>query len=109
MQAKILGDIHARIPMVTLDEQQALKLENAQADERFWSSLHDVQAGNVEGHRALAATVERAVADGQAGMTAAALKRDAAKERRKRLAQGKDVPAEFGKPFTREDAGATLA
>ena len=38
-QAKLLGDIHAKIPMVTLDEQQALKLENAKADERLWESI----------------------------------------------------------------------
>jgi len=28
--------------MPTLDEQQALKIENAKADERFWSGLHDM-------------------------------------------------------------------
>src|SRR5215208_4526979 len=32
-QAKILGDVHTRIPMVTADEQRALQLENAEADE----------------------------------------------------------------------------
>jgi hypothetical protein len=41
MQGKVLGEVHARIPMVTLDAQQALKLENAEADERFWSGLHE--------------------------------------------------------------------
>ena len=39
-QAKVLGDIHARIPMVTLYEMQAHKLGNAEADKRFWTNLH---------------------------------------------------------------------
>lgn len=94
--------------MVTLDEQRALQLENAKADEQFWSSLHDMHAGNVEGHKALAATVERAVADGQAGMADNAEKRDTAKERRERLERGEDVPGGIGKPFTREDAERIL-
>jgi hypothetical protein len=35
-QAAILGAVHARVPMVTLDEQRAVKLENAKADMRLW-------------------------------------------------------------------------
>jgi hypothetical protein len=34
-QAKILGEVHARVPMAMVDGQQSLKLENAQADERL--------------------------------------------------------------------------
>src|ERR1700730_2449595 len=52
-QAKLLGDVHARVPMVTADEQRALQLENAEADERFWSSVQDMNAGTVEGHKQL--------------------------------------------------------
>jgi hypothetical protein len=58
-QAKVLGDVHARIPMVTPDEQQALKLKNARADERFWSNLHGIHAGMVDDRKGLAATAER--------------------------------------------------
>ena len=32
---KIYGALHARIPMVTPDEQRAVQLENASADERL--------------------------------------------------------------------------
>jgi hypothetical protein len=38
-QGKILGAIHARIPMVTIDELRTLQRENAQADEKFWAGL----------------------------------------------------------------------
>jgi len=31
---KVLGEVHARIPMVTADEQRALQMENAEADVR---------------------------------------------------------------------------
>src|SRR5262245_2847905 len=43
-QRKILGEVHARIPMVTPDEQRALQLENARTEERFWSDLHGMHA-----------------------------------------------------------------
>jgi hypothetical protein len=103
-QGKLLGDIHARIPLVTLDEQRALQLRNAEADEQFWTNIHDMHAGTVEGHKGLATTAERKVAEGEAEMAKAASHRDAAKERRERLQRGEDVPGGLGKPLTREDA-----
>lgn len=107
-QAKVLGTIHARIPIVTLDEQRALQLRNAEADEHFWSRIHDMHAGTVEDQKGLASTVERAVAQGQAEMAKAAEARDTAKARRERLERGEDAPDGSGKPFTREDAERIL-
>ncbi len=107
-QAKILGDIHARIPMVTLNQQQALKLENAEAEEQFWTRIHDIHAATVEQHKGLATTVESKVTTGQAEMATAASHRDAAKERRERLQRGEDVPGGLGKPLTWEDAQRIL-
>src|SRR5215208_4795115 len=49
MQGKLLGEVHARVPMVTLDEQRALQLERAEADERFWNGLRDMHQDQVEG------------------------------------------------------------
>ena len=37
-QAKLMGTIHARIPMATVDEIRTLQTETAQSDERFWFS-----------------------------------------------------------------------
>ena len=54
-QGKLRGDIHNRIPMVTPDEQRALQLENAEADERFWASLQDMHQSTVDDHKRLAA------------------------------------------------------
>ena len=55
---KIYGALHARIPMVTPDDQRAIQEENAKDDERFWDTMHDVNVGMVEGHKALIATAE---------------------------------------------------
>jgi hypothetical protein len=42
MQRKIMADVHARIPLGTIDEQRALKLLNAGANEQFWQSMREV-------------------------------------------------------------------
>jgi hypothetical protein len=42
-QGKVLGAVHARIAMVTADEQRALQLENAEADAQFWSNFRDMK------------------------------------------------------------------
>ena len=57
-RGKVLGDIHARIPMVTLDEQRALQLENAQADAKQWSGILDMNVTTVWERQGLAATIE---------------------------------------------------
>jgi hypothetical protein len=90
-QSTILAAIHARIPMVTMEEQQALRIENAESDERFWERMHDMHASGLEDQKGMAAAVERSMGDQQAGLAAAAAKRDAARERRERLQRGEDV------------------
>jgi hypothetical protein len=104
MQGKILGEIHGHIPMVTPDEQRAVQLENAEADARFWADHRDFSEAQVEGHRALAATVETAIAGGQAVATDAGAKAATAKDRVERLKRGEDVPGGLGKPLTWKDA-----
>jgi hypothetical protein len=79
--------------MVTPDEQRSLQVENSKADEQFWSSSRDTHAEKVEGHKGLVATVERAIAAGQAGIAEADGKTAAAKERLDRLARVSPSPA----------------
>jgi hypothetical protein len=70
MQHKVMGDIHARVPMVTVDEQRALQLENAKLDARQWSAVGDLVAGSdvagrkklIEHHEAVIAAAEPVVA-----------------------------------------------
>jgi hypothetical protein len=102
-QGKILGNIHARIPMVTLDEQRALQLENAEADEKWWTGLQDIGQSQVSGHKELVATTEQAIASGEAEIAKATAKVVAAKNRVERIKRGEDVPGGLGKPHTRQD------
>jgi hypothetical protein len=96
LRAKILGGVNARIPMVTLDEMQAAKLEGAEADGEFWSGLQDMHQDHAAGQRQLAATAERAAAAGEAAAAEAAAKATAAKNRAERLRKGEDVPGGLG-------------
>ena len=48
-QANIMGGIHARVPIPTLDEQREVKLENAKADELTSSAMRGHQRGSGAG------------------------------------------------------------
>jgi hypothetical protein len=88
--------------MVTADEQRALQLENAKADESFWTSLHDMAKGTAEGHRGLAASVQSALAADEAAMADAMKRRAEARERIERIKRGEDVAGGL-KPRTYDD------
>jgi hypothetical protein len=103
VQGKVLGAIHARIPMVTPDEQHALQIENAESDVRFWGNLHSAHQENVEQHKGLATTVERSIAENQKAAVEAGAKRAAVQDRLERLKKGENLPGGLGKPLTRED------
>lgn len=99
-QGKILGEVHARIPMVTADEQRALQLENAEADEKFWATMHDMHADNVAGHKGLALKAERKAAEGQAAMNNAAEHLEPIRQRIERIKQGEDVQGGLGQQLS---------
>jgi hypothetical protein len=98
-----LAAVHARIPMVTMDEQRALQLENAEADERFWSSFHGMNAGTAEDHKGLAARTASAIAKSEAAAAKAASNAKAAQERIERIKRGENVEGGLGKLHIRED------
>src|ERR1700730_14477764 len=54
-RAKILDAIHARIPMVTIDEIRTLHRENAETAAQIWAALQDMSAEMATGQRASAA------------------------------------------------------
>jgi hypothetical protein len=99
----VLGEVHARIPMVTIEEVRTLQLENAAADQRFWNGLRDMHAEAAEGNKQLAVSAERKAAEAQAGAEAACAKAEAAKDRAERLKRGETVSGGLGKKPTRED------
>ncbi len=113
---KILDAIHARIPIVTPDEQTALQRENAEADVKLWETLQDMNASKAEGLKGVAALTSGQAAEAEAEAAKAAAEAARAKERLDKLAKGEAVAGGLGKPATREDmlkilkaAGMTLA
>jgi hypothetical protein len=107
-QGKVLGAVHARVPMVTADEQRVLQLENAKADAGQWSRLHGMHAATVEDHKALAATVAASIAEGESDVAQTAASAKAAQERVERIERGENVEGGLGRPATREDFQAAL-
>jgi hypothetical protein len=108
MHGKILGSVHARIPMPTAEEQRALQLENAKADAKFWGSLEDLHAGNIESHKVLVAGANQRIAEAEAEKTKVAAKAATEKERIANLERGEDVQVGFGKPMTYKDSERIL-
>jgi hypothetical protein len=102
-RGKLIASIHARIPKVTDDDIRTVQRENAEADEKLWSGIQNLNAEVAEGNKALAATASRTAAESEAGAKYAAAKAATAKERIDRLAKGEDVKGGLGKPMTRED------
>jgi len=98
----ILTAIHARIPMPTMDDHQAVQLERAQADARFWETFAEMQAERIEGNKGLLATAQRAIAEGEPLAADAAAKAKAAKDRLARVEKGEAV-AGIPAPMTRAD------
>ena len=110
-QPKILGAIHAKVPMVTADEQQSLKLENAEADERFWASLRSMHEAAANDQQQLVANAEAAIAQNRFAAENAAKNATEAEDRIERIKRGDDVPGGLSAPPNFEqilrDAGFT--
>jgi hypothetical protein len=98
-QAKVYAALHARIPMVTPDEQRTVQEENAEGDERFWEAMRDMGTASVEEHRALIARTETKIAEQAQRVAEAGERAQAAKHRLERIRRGESVPGGLGKPF----------
>jgi hypothetical protein len=107
-QAKIFGDIHAKIPMVMLDEQRGLQLRNAESDEQFWTSMRGMAEDNLAGHQEIADLAERSITDAKPVIKDAGAKAATARNRIDRLKKGEAVSGGLGKPRTREEFIALL-
>ena len=105
---KVLAAIHARVPMVTLDEQRQLQRENAEADAKFWSSVSDIFSATVNDQMAQAVKVERVIADGDEKAAETSARANDARDRLARIDKGEEVSGGLGKPMTYEDMIAVL-
>jgi hypothetical protein len=101
---KLIGQIHARIPIPTVDEQRQLQKENAEADERFWSTLHNMNDSTAGGHKDVITTAQRAVANNEAAAADAAANVERVKERLAKIERDEDVTGGLGKPVDYETA-----
>ena len=98
-QAKVYAALHARIPMVTLDEQRAIQEANAEDDERFWDAMRDMGEAGVAGHKALIASAEKRIAKQAEEAAEAAERAQTAKDRLERIGRGESVAGGLGKPL----------
>ena len=98
-QAKFYPALHARIPMVTLDEQRAIQEANAEVDERFWETMRDMWTASVEEHKAPISRAETTIAKEGPRVAEAGERAQAAKDRPERIRRGESVPGGLGKPF----------
>ena len=94
---KIYGALHARIPMVTPDEQRTVQEENAKDDERFWDTMRDLNASHIEGHKAHIARAEAKIAEMEPEVEKAAEKVEVARSRLEKLKRGESVAGGLGK------------
>ena len=108
-QDRIRGAVHDRIPMVTMEEIHALQLENAEANERFWSGLADMCESTAAEHTALRDKADRAIAENQADATNARDGAAAAKDRIDRLRRGESVVGGLRKPISIDQLGLDKA
>ena len=95
---KIYGALHARIPMVTPDDQREVQKENAETDARVWDALHGAGASLVDGHKSIIANAERSIAENAEAVAQADEWAKAARSRVERIRRGEAVEGGFGKP-----------
>lgn len=105
-QAKILGAVHSRVPMPTVDEIHTLNLEQAKQHETAWRLRHVSTEAIVDENKLRLKAAERLVADGEPLVVVAAEEVKAAEERRVRVERGENVPLP-GKLPTLKELGIT--
>ena len=96
---KIYAELHARIPMVTVEDQRAVQEENLKDDERFWDAMRDLNATSADGQKSLIAAAEARLKGHERAVADASEKLEAAKDRLTRLRRGDGVVGSLGKKF----------
>ena len=96
---KIYPELHARIPMRTVEDQRAVQEENLKDDERFWDAMRDLNATSADGQKSLIATAEARLKGHERAVADASESLEAAKDRIARLRRGEGVVGSLGKKF----------
>jgi hypothetical protein len=87
----ILTTIHARIPMPTMDDHQAVQLDRAKADARFWETLAEMHADDIKGLKTLLAMAQTKIAEREPLAADTAAKAQATKDRLALVEKGEAV------------------
>lgn len=104
---KIFGDVHARVAMVTPDEQRALQLENAKVDAEQGSVIRYLNASNVADKQVLAAKVEAQIAADKEAVAKAGDSTKVAQGRVEAIERGETVEGGLGKATDLVEAAVT--
>jgi hypothetical protein len=91
-QAKIMGAVHARIPMVIPDELRALQLEKAEEVEWEWSALRGMVQERLAGHKELQVTIDREITQDEIAATDLGSNVARARDRIARLRRARTLP-----------------
>jgi hypothetical protein len=84
-----------------LDEQQTVQLDRARDDARFWQSMADMAADDIEGHKELLASTQQAISDREKASADFVTHAQSAKDRLAKVERGEAVP--IPAPMTRKD------
>jgi hypothetical protein len=105
---KIIAALDHRIPIVTTEDIRSVQDESFEGDERFWGTLEDLNARDIENHKALIALAEAKIAATEQARAKAAEEAEAARSKRERLKRGESVRGGLGKPLGYDDMVAIL-
>jgi hypothetical protein len=89
-QAKIMGEVHSRIPMVTADDRREHEIALADRERQVWNGLQGILAERAEGMDGVAASATASAAADREGASDAGARAAAAAGRVDRLRRGDD-------------------
>jgi len=91
-QAKVMGEVHARIPMVTAEERCAHEIGLAERERQVWDGMRDMLAERAQGMEEVAAKATTSAAADRAGADDAGARATSASDRIERWRRGEDAP-----------------
>jgi hypothetical protein len=105
---KVEAALHERVPIPSLEEQRALKLENARAEARIFDTMADLHGALAANHKAVATAANAKRFGNEAASAASAVRAVEARERIAKIEAGEDVRGGLGRPLSNADMIAIL-
>jgi hypothetical protein len=110
-QAKIMREMHARVPTVTADERREHEVALAEGERRLWDCMRDLLAERAAGLEDMTSKATASSAEARKSAEDAEARSAAAAERLERWCRGEDAPRGKAVDFEQilRDAGWTAA